>query len=227
MNAGHHNGRSGQPEGAHPGRAGPGRDGAGARASATIDSEAAERALISAATAYRYFPSADELWLEASDAAVAFEPTLAAAEERIRAAGDDPVSRLEALIRSVGFTMLDDQAPFRRVAKAALDQWFRQADTPSRIAPRYARGAATSASRSSWPAARPALRRRRRPNRARARRGRRYRRHARPHRRRGPQGRRRQQAMLDAARWMLTGALAELHPSDPPHGGADARPELG
>ena len=92
--------------------------------------EAAERALISAATAYRYFPSADELWFEASEAAVAFEPKLREADERIAAAGDDPVDRLEAVVRCLGFTMLDDQAPYRRLAKGALEQWFTQVDTP-------------------------------------------------------------------------------------------------
>jgi AcrR family transcriptional regulator len=92
--------------------------------------DVADRALISVATAYRYFPSAEELWFEASTAAVAFEPALVEAEARIAAAGEDPLDRLEALIRSVGFTMLDDQAPFRRLAKGALDQWFSQVDTP-------------------------------------------------------------------------------------------------
>ncbi len=92
--------------------------------------EVADRALISVATAYRYFPSAEELWFEASIAAVAFEPALVEADERIAAAGADPVDRLEALIRSVGFTMVDDQAPFRRLAKGALDQWFSQVDAP-------------------------------------------------------------------------------------------------
>ena len=38
--------------------------------------EVADRALISVATAYRYFPSAEELWFEASTTAVAFEPAL-------------------------------------------------------------------------------------------------------------------------------------------------------
>ena len=92
--------------------------------------EAADRALISVATAYRYFPSAEELWFEASAAALEFEPALVEANERIAAAGDDPVARLEAWVRSAGFTMIDNQAPFRRVAKGALEQWFSQVDTP-------------------------------------------------------------------------------------------------
>ena len=93
--------------------------------------DAADRALISVATAYRYFPSADELWYEASIAAVAFEPALAVSQERIVGAGDDPVARLEVLVREVGFAMLDDQPPYRRLAKAALEQWFSQLDTPA------------------------------------------------------------------------------------------------
>jgi AcrR family transcriptional regulator len=92
--------------------------------------EAADRALISAATAYRYFPSADELWFEASVTAVAFEAKLREADERIAAAGDNPVDRLEALVRCLGFAMLDDQAPYRRLAKGALEQWFSQVDAP-------------------------------------------------------------------------------------------------
>jgi hypothetical protein len=53
---------------------------------------------------------------------------LAEAEARIEAAGSDPPARLDALIRSLGFEMLDDQVPYRRIAKTALEQWFRQAD---------------------------------------------------------------------------------------------------
>jgi AcrR family transcriptional regulator len=93
--------------------------------------DAAARALISVATAYRYFPSAEDLWFEASEAAVAFEPRLAEADAAIEAAGDDPAARLEVLIRAVGFLMLDDQVPFRRLAKAALEQWFSLAESPA------------------------------------------------------------------------------------------------
>jgi AcrR family transcriptional regulator len=91
--------------------------------------DAAERALISVATAYRYFPSADDLWFEAAQAAVAFEPQLAHTDAAIEACGDDPAARLEVLIRAVGFLMLDDQVPYRRLAKAALEQWFSLAES--------------------------------------------------------------------------------------------------
>jgi AcrR family transcriptional regulator len=89
--------------------------------------EAAERALVSVATAYRYFSSAEDLWWEASNEAFGQQRSFIQAEQRIEAAGSDPQARLEALIRSVGFEMLDDQLPYRRIAKSALEQWFRQA----------------------------------------------------------------------------------------------------
>jgi len=90
--------------------------------------EAADRALVSVATAYRYFSSAEDLWWEASLAAMA--ATMAEADERVEAAGTDPEARLEALIRSVQFRMLDDQMPYRRITLTAQEQWFRQADAP-------------------------------------------------------------------------------------------------
>lgn len=92
--------------------------------------EAADRALVSVATAYRYFSSAEDLWWEASNVAFGDQRLLTQAEQRIQAAGTDPQARLEALIRSVGFQMLDDQLPYRRIAKSALEQWFRQGDAP-------------------------------------------------------------------------------------------------
>jgi AcrR family transcriptional regulator len=92
--------------------------------------EAADRALVSVATAYRYFSSAEDLWWEASNLAIGGQGTLAEAQQRVEAAGSDPQARLEALIRSVDFRMLDDQVPYRRIAKTALEQWFRQADAP-------------------------------------------------------------------------------------------------
>lgn len=92
--------------------------------------EAADRALVSVATAYRYFSSAEDLWWEASNEAFQDEGTRARAAERVERAGSDPQARLEALIRSIGFEMLDDQVPYRQIAKSALEQWFRQADAP-------------------------------------------------------------------------------------------------
>ncbi|HEU4675075.1 MAG TPA: TetR/AcrR family transcriptional regulator [Motilibacteraceae bacterium] len=85
---------------------------------------AAERALVSVATAYRYFSSAEDLWWEASTST--YEQTVEQSAREVERAGTDPQARLEALLRSTGFPMLDDQLPYRRVAKNALEQWFRQ-----------------------------------------------------------------------------------------------------
>lgn len=92
--------------------------------------EAADRALVSVATAYRYFSTAEDLWWEASNEAFDVGGASEISEQQIEAAGDDPHARLETLIRTIGFRMLDDQAPYRRIAQSAMEQWFRQADLP-------------------------------------------------------------------------------------------------
>ncbi len=83
--------------------------------------------MVSVATAYRYFSSPDDLWWEASEAAIGFQRISDEALQQVNDAGNDPQARLEALIRSLGFRMLDDQLPYRRAAKSALDQRFRHA----------------------------------------------------------------------------------------------------
>lgn len=92
--------------------------------------EAADRALVSVATAYRYFSSAEDLWWEASSVAIGQQQILTESEQTVEAAGPDPQARLEALIRQVGFRMLDDQVPYRQITKIAMEQWFRQVDAP-------------------------------------------------------------------------------------------------
>jgi AcrR family transcriptional regulator len=89
---------------------------------------AAERALVSAATAYRYFPSADDLWSEAALEASGFENQMPAIKACIEAAGTDVEARLEALIRSIGWQMIDDPAPFHHFAKAGIASWLAQQD---------------------------------------------------------------------------------------------------
>ncbi len=90
--------------------------------------EAAERALVSVATAYRYFSTAEDLWWEASS--IVIQQMEADIDAGIESVGEDPQARLEVLIRSVSFRMLDDQMIFRTIAMRAQEQWFRQADTP-------------------------------------------------------------------------------------------------
>jgi AcrR family transcriptional regulator len=91
---------------------------------------AAALARISPATAYRYFSSADDLWFEASDVAVDWERELDETDARVEAHGDDVRARLDEVVRSVGWRMLDDQVPFRRIARQALEQSLTQADGP-------------------------------------------------------------------------------------------------
>ncbi|MGI9051510.1 MAG: hypothetical protein ACR2HQ_02480 [Ilumatobacteraceae bacterium] len=86
--------------------------------------EAAERALVSPATAYRYFTSADDLQAEASAELLSFISSGDEVGPAIEAAGDDVHARLEALVRMLGRRMLTDQAPFRQQAKASHERWF-------------------------------------------------------------------------------------------------------
>lgn len=92
--------------------------------------EVAARALISVATAYRYFPSADDLWVEATYTALTYRAAVQHTLDVIDAAGADPLARIEACARSFGVAMLEDEATYRWSAKAALDHWFAQVDTP-------------------------------------------------------------------------------------------------
>ncbi|WP_436793308.1 TetR/AcrR family transcriptional regulator [Actinospongicola halichondriae] len=86
--------------------------------------DAAERARVSPATAYRYFTSADDLQDEASAELLSFVSTSDEVGPAIDAAGDDVHARLDALVRTLGWRMLTDQAPFRQQAKAGHERWF-------------------------------------------------------------------------------------------------------
>jgi AcrR family transcriptional regulator len=92
--------------------------------------EAAVRALVSVATAYRYFSSAEDLWWEAT-LDDGFPPTVDETIEGMAAVGPDPQARLEAAVRRSGFAMIDDQRPVRRIAQISLGQWFRHREEPS------------------------------------------------------------------------------------------------
>lgn len=88
--------------------------------------EAAERARVSVATAYRYFPSAEDLGDEASIEVIDFVARTELGDAAIEAAGEDPFARLEAVIREIGGQMLREPAAFRQQAKSGLDRWFTQ-----------------------------------------------------------------------------------------------------
>jgi len=86
----------------------------------------ADHARVSAATAYRYFASADDLAHEAALELLDFVASLEVVTTAIDDAGDDVDARLEALLRTLGWRMLNEQLPFRQLAKAGLEQWFAQ-----------------------------------------------------------------------------------------------------
>ncbi len=88
--------------------------------------EAAERALVSVATAYRYFRTAEELW---EDAALFSATVIVDSDEleaAIEAAGDDVEARVEVVIRTLGWGFIDHEVMARQVMKASLDRWFAQ-----------------------------------------------------------------------------------------------------
>jgi AcrR family transcriptional regulator len=85
--------------------------------------EAAERALVSVATAYRYFGSADELWAEAAtDLRSILHPE--GIEAAVEAAGDDVELRLDAAIRSVVWPLVDHELVARQAVRTGLERWF-------------------------------------------------------------------------------------------------------
>jgi AcrR family transcriptional regulator len=88
--------------------------------------DAAERALMSPATAYRYFSSAQSLWEEASLEIIEDWDT-----EQIDQVGDDPRARLDAVVQGVGWHMLDDELPYRNLARASLERWYEQSGLPA------------------------------------------------------------------------------------------------
>jgi AcrR family transcriptional regulator len=86
--------------------------------------EAAERALVSRATAYRYFPSQQSLLIEVQ--ADATQPSIDALLEKT---GPDIAARVDAVTRELTRMVLADEALFRNQIRAAQDAWFaRQGD---------------------------------------------------------------------------------------------------
>lgn len=91
--------------------------------------EAAERALVSVATAYRYFRTAEELW---ADAAIFNSRKFIDPDElraAIEACGDDVEARVAAMAEIEQGSLVDQQFLARQTAKASLDKWFAQQGT--------------------------------------------------------------------------------------------------
>jgi AcrR family transcriptional regulator len=77
-------------------------------------SQVAQAALVSPATAYRYFPSSQSLWLAVL--AERGEPDEAGAFAGTEQAG--AVARVETMIRAAGFRMFDDEVLWRTASRA-------------------------------------------------------------------------------------------------------------
>lgn len=86
--------------------------------------EAADAALVSRATAYRYFPTQRSLLIEVG--LQAMHPT---AESLLRATpADDPEARFETVLRAVHGYMTSEEALFRIVMKVTQERWLESAD---------------------------------------------------------------------------------------------------
>jgi hypothetical protein len=91
--------------------------------------EAAERALVSLATAYRYFRTAEELWADAAIFGIRniIDPDEVAAA--IEACGDDVEARVVRMAEMQQGALLERQFFARQSAKTSLDRWFAQQGT--------------------------------------------------------------------------------------------------
>jgi AcrR family transcriptional regulator len=81
--------------------------------------EAAERALVSRATAYRYFPSQQSLLVE-----LQAEATQPSPDEVLAGIGDDVAARAEAISRAITRMVLADEALFRNQMRISQELWF-------------------------------------------------------------------------------------------------------
>ncbi|MCZ4498115.1 MAG: regulatory protein TetR [Marmoricola sp.] len=97
---------------------------------------AAEEALVSVATAYRYFATADELWTEAAQELTFDEEWFTGIERLIEEAGEDIAARAVVAARATVEEALEKPYFFRRAALAGQQQWFaQQADPEASDAP--------------------------------------------------------------------------------------------
>jgi len=95
--------------------------------------EAAERAKVSRATAYRYFPTHEALLVEVAD----LRPTLDPVEEMLAGLSTDDVEqRLQLLLDTFNEIVLAEEAHMRTALRVYLDTWLenrrRGEDTPVR-----------------------------------------------------------------------------------------------
>jgi AcrR family transcriptional regulator len=84
--------------------------------------EVAETAMVSTATAYRYFPNPQSFWAEL---AVRWAQDFHIGE-LLTKAGDVPEERVDALISYVTDLQFRDEVSWRALVKANLERWFEQ-----------------------------------------------------------------------------------------------------
>lgn len=99
-----------------------------AGASPTL-TDVAERALVSKATAYRYFASADALITE-----VMFDREFPGVSQVLGSVGDDPTTRVLAVAAAVNDTMLSHEHAMRMIVRNAIEMALNATDgTPHRV----------------------------------------------------------------------------------------------
>lgn len=85
--------------------------------------QAAEAALVSKATAYRYFPTQQSLLME-----VGFEAMHPSAQAILEGApGNDPLTRFETVLRAVHSYLTSEEALFRTMIKVSQERWLESA----------------------------------------------------------------------------------------------------
>ncbi|MEU0092024.1 TetR/AcrR family transcriptional regulator [Kribbella sp. NPDC006257] len=94
--------------------------------------EVADRAEVSVATAYRYFPNPQSLRADAAVSATRNMPTF---EEILADAGDDPFVRIETVIRHAAAMQFGDEPVWRGVLHATLERWFAQWEAGGEMVP--------------------------------------------------------------------------------------------
>jgi AcrR family transcriptional regulator len=83
--------------------------------------EAAERALVSRATAYRYFTTQESLLLEVAKV----EPLMKPVEELVASfSTDDVAQRLAALVETLTSILLTEEAMLRTAVRVYMDTWL-------------------------------------------------------------------------------------------------------
>ena len=89
--------------------------------------DVAEEALVSPATAYRYFPNMRVLMLE-----VATREAQPKVDEVLAVLPEDPEERIDALVTVVTGFQFDNEALWRAVLSAIQELWLAQVDVPER-----------------------------------------------------------------------------------------------